>query len=383
MPETPLMELLLLVAIVAAITFVIWYSINQKKTQPQENSYLEALEYMLEGNDRLAIQKLKETVRNDSEHISAYLRLGDLLRKKGMLSNAIRIHKDLTLRGNLTSTEQLRIHKSLLLDYSQSGDMKEGIATAQKILQLDRHPEGLVVQRLLDMLEKEQNWKEAEEVGQKFFNLLPPHYSQRIALYLVFQGLVLQESGSGKDARIKFKEALKKDPLCAAAYYHLGVSYRNEGRLDDAVKAWKRLCAAAPDKAYIVYPELEKAWFELGRFADAENLYQEQLNNPQKSLKAGLALAEIYNKKGDYDNALEILNRLDEEYHGSPLLIGKKVTVFFNKGQYKQAATHSLALFESLQAPENTEFICKTCKHKTETPTWICPQCQSLDSYDI
>ena len=383
MPETPLMELLLLIAIVAAITVVVWYSINQKKTQPEENVYLEALEYMIEGNDRLAIQKFKETVRNDSEHISAYLRLGDLLRKKGMLNNAIRIHKDLTLRGNLGATDQLRIHKSLLLDYSQSGDIKEGIAAAQKILQLDRNPEGWVVQKLLDMLEKEQDWKEAEAVAQKFFNLLPPHYNQKIALYFVLQGFKLQESGSGKEARIKFKEALKKDPLCAAAYYYLGVSYRKEARLDDAVKAWKRLCDAAPDKAHIVYPELEKAWFELGRFADAENLYQKQLDKPKKSLKAGLALAEIYNKKGDYDNALEILNRLDDEYQASPLLIGKKVGVLFNKGQYKQAATHALSLFESSRAPENTEYVCKLCKYKTETPTWICPQCQSLDSYDI
>lgn len=383
MPETPLFELLLLVVIVATITFVVWHSTKQKESQAKENAYVEALEYMTEGNDRLAIQKFKDAVRDDSENISAYLRLGDLLRKKAMLGNAIRIHQDLTLRGNLSREDNLRILKSLLMDYTVAGNVKDGISTARKILQMDNNPEGWVVQKLVEMLEKEQRWKEAEEVANKYAHLLPSNYQHRLALYLVFQGLQLQENGSGKEARIKFKEALKKDTTCAAAYYYLGMSYREENRLDDAIKAWKRLCNEAPDSAYIAYPELEKAWFELGRFADAENMYLEQLSKPGKSLKAGLALAEIYTKKGEYDNALEILNRMDEEHHVSPQLIRKKVNVLYNKGQYKQAVTHSLAFFDTCEGVGDSEYICKVCNTKSETPVWICQQCQSLDSYNI
>lgn len=383
MPETPLFELLLLAAIVAAITFVVWYSTKQKESQSKENTYMEALEFMTEGNDRLAIQKFKDAVRDNSENISAYLRLGDLLRKKGMLSNAIRIHQDLTLRGNLSQEDHLRILKSLLMDYTVSGNPKDGIPTARKILQMDNNPEGWVVQKLVDMLEKEQKWKEAEEVASKYSHLLPSGYQHRLALYLVFQGLQLQENGSGKEARIKFKEALKKDSACAAAYYYLGMSYREENRLDDAIRSWKRLFNEAPDRAYIAYPELEKAWFELGRFADAENLYLEQLSKPGKSLKAGLALAEIYAKKGEYDNALEILNRMDEEHHASPQLLRKKVSVLYNKGQYKQAVIHSLAYFDTCEGGGDSVYICKICNTKSETPVWICQQCQNLDSYNI
>lgn len=383
MPNTPLFELLLLAVIVATITFVVWYSTKQKESQSQDNAYVEAMEYMTEGNDRLAIQKFKDAVRDDSENISAYLRLGDLLRKKGMLGNAVRIHQDLTLRGNLSLENHLRILKSLLMDYTVSGNLKDGIPTARKILQKDNNPEGWVVQKLAEMLEKEQNWKEAEDIANKYSHLLPSNYQPRVALYLVFQGLRLHENGNGKEARVKFKEALKKDSRCAAAYYYLGMSYREEARLDDAIKFWKRLCNESPDSAYIAYPELEKAWFELGRFADAENMYLEQLNKPGKSLKAALALAEIYTKKGEYDNALEILNRMDEEHLASPQLIRKKVSVLYNKGQYKQAVTQSLAFFDTYEGIGDSEYVCKVCNTKSETPVWICQQCQSLDSYNI
>jgi pentatricopeptide repeat protein len=107
------------------------------------------------------------------------------------------------------------------------------------------------------------------------------------------------------------------------------------------------------------------------------------LKTPKKGLKAGLALVEIYNKKGDYDNALEILNRMEEEFHASPELISKKASVFYHKGQYKQAAFHSLNFFESRAGKGNSQYTCYVCQNRVETPTWICPKCQSLDSYDI
>ncbi len=382
MAESPAFDLFLLIVIVFVIGFVVLYSVNQRKTQNQENTYLEALEHLAEGNERLAIQKLKDTVREDSENVSAYLRLGDLLRDKGLLSNAVRIHKDLTLRSGLSLETRIPVLKSLLTDYDVQRDYDKGIATAKDLLAIERKTDPEVVQKLIEMLEKSQQWKEAEETANKYMKILPEEYQQRQALYLVFQAQVLQEQDRGKDARIKMKEALKKDRHCAAAYYFLGKSYQAEDRLDEAVAQWKKLCEMVPNKAHIVYPELEKTWFEMGRYADAENLYQDQLNKDKKELRAGLALAEIYNKKGDYDNALEVLGQLEAEYPASPTLIRKKINYYFNKGQYKLAANQSLSYFNNVNGEVKTDFCCTNCQYKTQSPVWICPQCQSIDSFN-
>ncbi len=347
MTETPyLFETLVFLVALAAIAAVIWFSFRQKRRQSQVDAYKEALELIVEGKDRLAIQKFKEAILQDTENVSAYLRLGDLLLKKGLINNAIRIHQDLTLRGNLNDLQRIRIYKSLLLDYEAGEEYEKGIDIAQKILKLDRNPENWVVQKLVNMLEKNGKWKEAEDVVSKYAEILPFDFKKKQALYLVLEGLELQERKNGKDARVKFKEALKKDSECGAAYYYLGKSYQFENRLDDAVKQWRELCKKAPDKAHLVFPELEKAWYEIGRYADAESLYQELLSSNKKELKAGLALAEIYNKKGDYDSALEVLNQLEDEFETSSELIGKKINVYFNKGQYKQAANYSLLYFD-------------------------------------
>ena len=360
---------------------VYWYSFRQKRRQGQSNAYLEALEYTVEGNDRLAIQKYKDAIREDSENVAAYIRLGDLLRKRGLLQNAIRIHKDLTLRGNLTTEQRIRILKSLLLDYELSADYEQAVSTARKILSMERNPELWIIQQLVDLYEKSNRWKDAVEIVAQHQKKLPPEYQSRIALYYVFQGLRLMEQGSGKDARVNFKEALKKDASCAAAYYYLGKSYKQEDRLEDAVNYWKKLCFNVPEKAYIVFPELEKAWFEMGRFADAESLYLEMMASGKNGLKPGLALTEIYSKKGDHESALEILRRLEDEYPDSTEVISQKVSVLFNKGQYKQAATQALTFFNKERENLSKVFRCRKCDFTIKEPAWVCPQCKELDTF--
>ena len=153
---------------------------------------------------------------------------------------------------------------------------------------------------------------------KKYFKPIPQFLKQKMALYRVFEGLKLAEESNGKEARIKFKEALKQDPKCAAAYYYLGHSYIQEERLEDAVKEWQSLCSKIPEKAHVVFDDLEKTWFELGNFAEAENLYNKILEENTDDIHAALALAEIYNKKGEYDRALEILQRYEDIYPDHP-----------------------------------------------------------------
>ncbi len=240
-----------------------------------------------------------------------------------------------------------------------------------------------MLKTLLNKYEETQQWQAAEALIEKHGKYLPEINLHKLALYSVFKGLEAREKGREKDARVKFKEAIKRDPQCAAAYYYLGQSYAAEERFEDAAKIWTRLCNEVPEKAHIVYPELEKVWFEMGRFHDAEHLYQDQIRKNKDSLRAGLALAEIYNKKGDYDNALEVINQLEENHPESPALLNKKIKFFFDKGQYKQAANHSLTFLKDHDGTITAKYICTICQNSSNKPLWICPKCQNIDTYNI
>lgn len=385
MTETPYFELLVIVVLLGAIAVVIWYSRRQQGSGATRNTYLSALERLAEGNEREAVQLFKAAVRENTDNIPAYLYLGDLLRRRGMLSNAVKIHRDLTLRPGLSPDATRRIRQSLVRDYHAMGNAEEGAPIARELLEKERLEEPWIAMALLEMLEQQRRWDEAAGVLDRYGKLIGEaiDVDSRAALYLVFRGLALQDAGKGRDARIKYKEALKRHDRCAAAYYYLGRSYHGEGRLDDAVSAWTRLCEAIPEKAFLAFPELEKAWFEIGRFADAETLYQNLLARKPASLPAGLALAEIYAKKGDFEGALEVMEQLESEYGDGAHLAGRMTRVLHQNGQYKQAADRALAYFEGpgRAATPAVALSCRKCNTQLTTPEWICPSCGAIDSF--
>jgi tetratricopeptide (TPR) repeat protein len=205
--------------------------------------------------------------------------------------------------------------------------------------------------------------------------------NKKAALYLVFSGIQKQEDGEGREARIKFKEAIKIDKKCAAAYYYLGESYQKENRLEDAIREWERLCETVPQRAHVAFKSLERAWFDLGKFKEAEKLYKNILEKDPDNAFAAIALSEIFNKKEDYDRALDVLSKMTENNLDDPTIVGYHLKTLINKTSYKQAAALAHDYFLMNYGLEGLQFLCQECQYSTETPLWICPQCKSIDSF--
>lgn len=53
----------------------------------------------------------------DTDHVEAYLKLGDIYRKKGNLEKAIKIHEGITLRQTISKDLLIKTYFCLLNDY--------------------------------------------------------------------------------------------------------------------------------------------------------------------------------------------------------------------------------------------------------------------------
>ena len=98
---------------------------------------MDALNAMLLADKRKAIALLSNIVKKDSEHINAYLQLGNLLREDDP-DRAIKIHQMLTVRQNLPKETRIEILKSLSLDYDRVGDLEKAKIEAEKVLKIDK-----------------------------------------------------------------------------------------------------------------------------------------------------------------------------------------------------------------------------------------------------
>ncbi len=156
-------------------------------------------------------------------------------------------------------------------------------------------------------------------------------------------------------ARIMYKDAIKLDKKCAEAYLHLGDSYWNENRPNDAINAWNDLCRKVPEKAYLAFDRLERAHYEKGQFSKIEELYQNMLQENEDDIDVIIALSDIYRKKGEYADALKLLQQAQKKEIDQDMVQTQMVKVLFDKSQYKDAAKMAVELIERKFSEKNEQ----------------------------
>ena len=149
---------------------------------------MEALNAMLLSNKRKAINLLSTLVKNDSEHISAYLQLGNLLRDENT-DRAIKIHQMLTVRQNLDIETKIEIFKSLALDYKKNNDNQKSKIEAEKILEIDK-TNIWANEFLLSLAEETEHWDYAENKARDLRKIKGYHGEINLSNYTLQKGKV-------------------------------------------------------------------------------------------------------------------------------------------------------------------------------------------------
>lgn len=364
--------------IIAAWAVYYFYFKDKETKSRQSNAYLTALKFMAENDSRRAIEKFKETVRQDTLNIDAYIKLGDILRKEGLYSNAIRIHKDLTLRGSIDTEETRKIWYSLALDYWEANKEDKAELFFNKLLD-DKAWQDRVYPYLLKLYERQGKYKLAFELLKKIPAADKEKANKRMALLKVMEGSQQVDRGNEKEARILFKDAQKNYESCSAAYAFLGDSYVREERLDDAINAWTEFCNKHPQQSYLLFPRLERAYYDKGSFSKIEELYESILKKDPKNERALVALAGIKRKKGDHQTAMNLLQEHNLQDSDTDLIRIETIHVLFDKGQYEEAAKQSLDYINNKPPDSKHDFSCAHCDYISDKPFWKCPQCKSLN----
>ncbi|MFC1499896.1 tetratricopeptide repeat protein [Candidatus Zixiibacteriota bacterium] len=99
----------------------------------ERDPYVEGLRHLVDGETDFAYMRLKEAVEADTSNIDAYILLGDILRNKGNGDRALKVHRDVTIRSDLTHPLRRIALKSLALDYIW---LKEWEAAEETLLDL-------------------------------------------------------------------------------------------------------------------------------------------------------------------------------------------------------------------------------------------------------
>ena len=156
------------IVVTCAAIFLFLYLIKfrPKKKYRVNSIYTDALNAMLKADKSRAIALLRDVVKEDSNHIEAYIQLGNIVRDDNP-QQALKIHQTLTVRPNLDKYVRLEIFKSLAEDYERIGNFNKAKKEAESILKIDKQNKW-AINFLLKMSEMVEDWDSATE---KFIQL--------------------------------------------------------------------------------------------------------------------------------------------------------------------------------------------------------------------
>jgi lipopolysaccharide biosynthesis regulator YciM len=291
-------------AVILAAVFI--YYFRPKKQQRTESIYTHALNAMVRGDTRTALSHLRNVVKQDTNHINAYLQMGDILRGEDNAQAAIKIHQSLTVRPNLSNEIKRDIHKSLALDFKQLGHITKAMGEAEMVLKLDR--KNLWANEfLLKIFEQQREWDKAMQTTKAIQKLKQSRDPSQIARFLVYQGMEKLEKGQLKEAESQFQKAVKTSPEFGLPYLRLGDVFAENRDLVKAIENWEKFALLNPEEGRLVYSKIESALFDLGRFSEVEKFYERILEKDPSNLNALTKLANVLEEKGEHNTALNLV----------------------------------------------------------------------------
>jgi lipopolysaccharide biosynthesis regulator YciM len=377
------METVLIVFLLAVIALILIYFFYDKykkdKKSTYPTAYIDGLRALLDGREDTAFARLREVVSVDTNNVDAYIRIGDILRKYGKVDRALQVHKDLTIRHDLSENDKVMILRAMAQDYFELNENPAALAALKELLSLDS-ANRWALEKLLDLYARLEDWEAAFEIKERHLKIDGNRSKKGLAIYRFFQGEKLHKEREFHKARILFKEAVHFDPACTPAYLYMGDSYLAENRVEDAVAVWRRMLKAIPDESHLVVGRLQKALFDLGKFSEIANICNEILAAAPRNLDARITLADYHYKKGEYSLAAEHLNTAIEDHPDSYIAILDLAKIYLTIGEKKKLGGLIARLEEKREAIER-QYHCSRCGHKTPTKAWLCPSCKAVDSF--
>ena len=284
---------------------------------------MEALNAMLLSDKRKAINLLSTLVKNDSDHVSAYLQLGNLLRYKDT-DRAIKIHQMLTVRKKLDKETKIEIFKSLALDYKKNNDLSKSKIEAEKIIEFDK-ANLWANEFLLSLAEETEDWDYAEKKARDLKKITSFEGEVNLSNYTLQKGVRFLEKNNALEAEKLFRKAIDESPEFAMPYKYLGDIKSSNRDLVKAIEYWEKFMELSSSESHLVFDSIETALFDLGRYSEVEKFYRKVLENNSKDLNAGLRLANVLNEKGENKAAINLIDSFISKENPSILVMLMKL----------------------------------------------------------
>ncbi|MDO5532792.1 lipopolysaccharide assembly protein LapB [Sutterella sp.] len=335
------------------------------------------LALLLDGAPDKAIDAFIEVVRVDPELTELERVLGNLMRSRGEFERAVRLHRHLYNRADLSDEERALALKELARDFLCAGFFDRAEAAYRKLSNVpSEHLHAL--RELLKIYVTEHEWAAATETarlletqaGENHANEIAHFYCERIDIALRMKKV--EEARLLVEPLLRYRDATPRVPMTIAK---VAVA---EGAGEEAVRWWKDVIEKTPDYAPLVLGHLADAMAAAGNQAGAVDLLLELTEKVGTADVLEVALSRIAGWKGV--PAAEKLAREMLEKHPS-LSAYMAMMQMRLKGNPEDEMTKLVAGLLERNARKWSRHQCKRCGFLASSFSWHCLGCGAWDSF--
>ena len=344
--------------------------------------YMLGLNFLTEHQVDQAIEELTAATSTDTDALEIQMILGNLYRQKGQVARAITVHQALLQRTNLTRLEHAYVLLCLGLDFRHGGFVDRALEAFQEVVQLDPENRYALV-NLQKLHEDQQQWSDAERVRAQIARIDGHRHAENQQILGFLRNQLGTETVRGGDtvaASAMFREAIDIDPKTAPAYLNLGDMHLQRGDTAAAIAAWEKLVETIPERAYLAYERLERAYKASGSPQRFVALCQQLIARNPQDWRARLALSRYYAAAGKARDAFDLLlASLPHNPHG--LVVHQEIwqallALGLNPDLVRRYVTLTRDAVFYLDP-----HVCTHCRYRSTELLWQCPQCHEWNTF--
>jgi lipopolysaccharide biosynthesis regulator YciM len=344
-----------------------------------EPHYIRGLNYFLNDQPDEAIDTFIGALDVNSETLETHLALGGLLRKRGEVGRAIKVHQNLLARPGLPEIKSHQIQLELARDYISSGLFDRAEVLLQELsIEADDLTRKQSLTYLVEIYRDEKEWLKGIDVinrlSSRRFSRLPEEWRLRLNHFYCELAQTALDNEDNLSCRKYVKHAMAADKNSIRASLILAKLESNQGNYRDAIKYLKQ--APFQDPAFLpeVIPVLVSSYKQQGNIKELK-AYLEELLRSHHHACVVLALAEIVVKEDGRQAAVEFIVGHIESIPTLATIKQMLTLQLESSAQDKTLAMADLAI-SNLQLTHPL-YRCHSCGFGGKHLHWLCPSCKS------
>ena len=357
---------------------------NSSQHRPQElfADYFVGLNYLLNDEPDEAIDTFIKALEINSETIETHLALGALLRRRGKVDKAIKVHQALLARPGLDSEFADATRLQLSVDYVSAGLLDRAERLLNELLIADSPAKAEALKQLITIYQTEKEWERAIQCCGQLV-AIPGHKKDveiraAAAHYCCELAEEFLAQNQSNKARNEVKRAFEFNRKSVRACLLLAKVEHRLGNIRAAIKELIGVLSSNPEFVSQILPPLADYYRHTGKLDEYEKLLRNTLRE-HSDVSLVLALTELIASRS---GAAAAYNFLNTHVQQEPALVTLLELMRLQVPAADEKITHNLRLLQEMITgllQKKPAYQCHHCGYESRTLYWLCPSCQKWD----